>query len=488
MKRIAKSNFLLFNILIGFGLGWLLAFGILNLNDSLIVISIALLVAGLHGGIWLIILRDLSTHQKLKNVVIAIQLSLGLIIGGTYCSQRITFQNQPLLSKNYVKNFEKLWFAIDQAYPYFDLKKINWDEVYEQYAPLITDVQDDQAFLEVISQMLAELDDAHTDVVSPYLGEKVFASVINRGELAIIHQVGYSGEIAGLESGMLLLAVNGKTVEEVVSTNEDPKISGSTPWMKKIKAYENLMVIPEDPTENLVVTVIDQEGVEKNIEIELLEPPANWQIKPIDHPAVVWEKITDDIGYIRVDRLWNNSDDILADFDLALNHLINMKGIILDLRLNGGGDSKIGEKIAGRFLLEPFTYGQDIFRKRLYKFAWRESIQCTVKPRMDVYTGELVVLTDYAVMSSAEWLVGALVDSNKAISIGRVTGGASGNPIHFSLPGGTVRYSTAMFIRPDGSLVEGRGYAPRIEIEWDTEDYINKIDPDIQAAIEWIES
>jgi C-terminal processing protease CtpA/Prc len=91
-------------------------------------------------------------------------------------------------------------------------------------------------------------------------------------------------------------------------------------------------------------------------------------------------------------------------------------------------------------------------------------------------------------MSSAEWLVGALVDSNRAISIGRVTGGASGNPIHFSLPGGTVRYSTAMFIRPDGSLVEGRGYAPRIEIEWDTEDYINKIDPDIQAAIEWIES
>ena len=288
MKRIAKSNFLLFNILIGFGLGWLLAFGILNLNDSLIVISIALLVTGLHGGIWLIILRDLSTYQKLKNVVIAIQLSLGLIIGGTYCSQRITFQNQPLLSKNYVKNFEKLWFAIDQAYPYFDLKKINWDEVYEQYAPLITDVQDDQAFLEVISQMLAELDDAHTDVVSPYLGEKVFASVINRGELAIIHQVGYSGEIAGLESGMLLLAVNGKTVEEVVSTNEDPKISGSTPWMKKIKAYDNLMVIPEDPTENLVVKVIDQEGVEKNIEIELLEPPANWQIKPIDHPAVVW--------------------------------------------------------------------------------------------------------------------------------------------------------------------------------------------------------
>ena len=105
MKRIAKSHFLLFNILIGFGLGWLLAFGILNLNDSLIVVSIALLVAGLHGGIWLIILRDLSTHQKLKNVVIAIQLSLGLIIGGTYCSQRITFQNQPLLSKNYVKNF-----------------------------------------------------------------------------------------------------------------------------------------------------------------------------------------------------------------------------------------------------------------------------------------------------------------------------------------------------------------------------------------------
>lgn len=197
------------------------------------------------------------------------------------------------------------------------------------------------------------------------------------------------------------------------------------------------------------------------------------------------KKILDQVGYIRIDRLWNKGDDVVAEFDLALNELIEMEGIILDLRQNGGGDSRIGDKIAGRFLYEPFNYGQDTLRERLYKFAWWNSVSYLVKPGGKIFTGKLVVLTDYAVMSSAEWLVGALVDSDRTISVGRVTGGATGNPIEFFLPGGRVRFSTASFTRPDGSLVEGRGYTPDILVEWTVDDLVNKIDPDIQAAIDW---
>jgi len=99
----------------------------------------------------------------------------------------------------------------------------------------------------------------------------------------------------------------------------------------------------------------------------------------------------------------------------------------------------------------------------------------------------VVVLTDYPVMSSAEWLVGMLVDGGRAISIGRTTGGATGNPINYEIPGGQARYSTAAFYRPDGSLVEGIGYSPIIPVIWTEEDYLCGVDPDIDAAIEWIE-
>jgi len=200
------------------------------------------------------------------------------------------------------------------------------------------------------------------------------------------------------------------------------------------------------------------------------------------------KKILDQVGYIRIDRLWNKGDDVVKEFDLALNEIIKMEGIILDLRQNGGGNSRIRDKIAVRFLYEPLNYGQDTFRKRLYKFAWRNTVNYFAKPRGEIYTGKLVVLKDYSVMSSAEWLIGALVDSDRAISVGRVTGGATGNPIEFSLPGGRVRFSTALFTRPDGSLVEGLGYSPDILVEWTVDDFVNNIDPDIQAAIDWFES
>jgi hypothetical protein len=45
-----------------------------------------------------------------------------------------------------------------------------------------------------------------------------------------------------------------------------------------------------------------------------------------------------------------------------------------------------------------------------------------------------------------------------------------------------------LFTRPDGSLVEGLGYSPDILLEWTVDDFVNNIDPDIQAAIDWFES
>lgn len=490
MKNILKIIWIILNTVLGFTLGWLITFGFLNQDNQILIGLLSVLMGVIHGGVWFEILRFENCHQKLKRIVITIQVLIALFIGSLYLSQRLIYQNQPVTSQSYEKNFEKLWKTIDKTYPYFELKSVDWDQIHDLYYPQIDDVSSDQEYFELIAHMMGELKDAHSDVVEPAIEKKLYASIINRGDLAIIEQVGYSGEIAGLKSGMLLLEVNGKSVEELIPTIDISTNNASTPWMRKIRAYEYLLAVPDDPDEILNVTVMDQNGIERDLRIELLTPPSDWQIQSQDQKksAVEWRKISDQIGYIRIDRLWNNDDDVLKEFDSALNELIEMEGIILDLRKNGGGDSRIGDKVAGRFLSESFQYGQDTFRKRIFKFAWRKTVNCTANPREEIYTGQLVVLTDYAVMSSAEWLVGALVDSDRAISVGRVTGGATGNPIEFSLPGGKVRFSTASFTRPDGRLVEGGGYFPDILVEWTEIDFLNNIDPDIQAAIEWIES
>ncbi len=479
-----------FNCFLGFALGWLIAFGFLNIDDRFVIIFIGIISAVLHGYLWIRILTRNMQQFNMKRILFGIQVIIVTLIAGLYFSQRLTFQNIPMIGNNYEKSFTKLWKAMDKAYPYFDLKGVDWNQTYEKYHPMVLDVTNDQEYYLVIAHMLGELEDAHSDVVSPYMDKRLNASVLNLGDLAIIDQIGYSAEMAGIRPGMVVLKVAGKPIEELVPEIDISLNEASTPWAKKIRAYNQLLAVPEDENEKLIVTVMDKNGKEMEVEIQQLSAPSGWvsTFNIQKTQSVSWKKINEDVGYIRIDRLWNNNDDVVNEIDLALNKLMETQGIILDLRQNGGGDSRIAEKIAGRFLDQTYTYGHDEFRKRLYKFAWRKSVNYSVKPRGDIFQGKLVVLTDYPVMSSAEWLVGALIDSGRAISIGRVTGGSTGNPIQFFLPGGKVRYSTAAFYRPDGRLVEGKGYSPEISVNWTIEDYIKGIDPDIQAAINWMEA
>ena len=49
-------------------------------------------------------------------------------------------------------NFEALWTTIDQHYCFFDEKGVDWQEVHDRYAPLITDRMSSQQLFRVCSE------------------------------------------------------------------------------------------------------------------------------------------------------------------------------------------------------------------------------------------------------------------------------------------------------------------------------------------------
>lgn len=65
-------------------------------------------------------------------------------------------------------NFEYLWNEADKKYSYFTLKGIDWDEVKLRYSDSITDGMNEQALFRVLGNMLNELRDDHTNLVSPF--------------------------------------------------------------------------------------------------------------------------------------------------------------------------------------------------------------------------------------------------------------------------------------------------------------------------------
>lgn len=91
---------------------------------------------------------------------IFIMCLLPLLLAG--CIREEEYDNSP------VGNFEALWTLIDEHYCYLDYKQIDWDAVYDQYRPQITDDMGNDALFEVLGNMLAELKDGHVNLYSAW--------------------------------------------------------------------------------------------------------------------------------------------------------------------------------------------------------------------------------------------------------------------------------------------------------------------------------
>jgi C-terminal processing protease CtpA/Prc len=91
---------------------------------------------------------------------------------------------------------------------------------------------------------------------------------------------------------------------------------------------------------------------------------------------------------------------------------------------------------------------------------------------------------DASTVSSAEEFVVSLVDSGRAQTVGRQTGGSTGNPLVFQLAGdGSARFSTGDLRRIDGAHIEGVGIRPDLPVAWTLEDVRQGRDPDLDAAV-----
>lgn len=65
-------------------------------------------------------------------------------------------------------NFEALWKIMDERYCFFDYKGIDWDEVYQRYSERIDEQMPNQAFFDVLGEMLAEVKDGHVNLIASH--------------------------------------------------------------------------------------------------------------------------------------------------------------------------------------------------------------------------------------------------------------------------------------------------------------------------------
>ncbi len=66
------------------------------------------------------------------------------------------------------KNFQILWNEFDRHYVFFESKNVNWQALYDIYAPQVTDQIDNAELFDILSSMLTHLNDVHVTLTIPF--------------------------------------------------------------------------------------------------------------------------------------------------------------------------------------------------------------------------------------------------------------------------------------------------------------------------------
>ena len=201
--------------------------------------------------------------------------------------------------------------------------------------------------------------------------------------------------------------------------------------------------------------------------------------------GIKYTSLPDSVGYAYVGSFSGafNNDNL----SMMLMNLKETKGLIIDIRGNGGGMLTSAEKLAGSFTKETIHCGyiQHKTGKGHNDFSSPEAIY--LEPNKGaIWLRPVVILTNREVYSSANYFVMLMQELPHVITLGDVTGGGSGLPFNSTLPNGwNIRFSACPILDARGNHTEF-GIEPDYRIDITGDDWNKGRDTMIEKAKELI--
>ncbi|MGF1633697.1 MAG: S41 family peptidase, partial [Phycisphaerae bacterium] len=181
------------------------------------------------------------------------------------------------------------------------------------------------------------------------------------------------------------------------------------------------------------------------------------------------------------DNPWD-ADVFLAFLDQAFDGFLDADAttLVIDLRDNPGGSGAMAGGLSG------FLVGER--GQKLGTIVFRDTpMQLIVAPRATIYRGPVAVLVNGSSMSTSEIMAGGLQDLGRARIFGTPTPGAALPSYVSLLPNGDrFQYAVADYISTSGARLEGAGVRPDDVVPLDRQSLLAGVDPQLQAAVNWL--
>ncbi len=286
--------------------------------------------------------------------------------------------------------------------------------------------------------------------------EGIGAELVQKEEAIVVVAPikGSPAQRAGLMPDDIIITVNGESTEglnlnETVSRIRGPK--GTTVTLEIARQKEVSLI-----TMNIVRDEIHVPSVESKY-----IPVAGGEV-----------------GYVSLNQFGDSSINELRQ-ELDAFSKKPLKGIILDLRYNGGG------------YLEGAIELVSLFQKdgKIVSVQHRkgEPQHHFVNGNPAYPTVPLAILVNEGTASASEITAGALQDHGRAVIIGKTTFGKGTVQEVIDLPdGSSLRVTVAKWLTPSGKDLGKEGVHPDIDVERTADDVKANKDPQLDKAVEWI--
>ena len=199
---------------------------------------------------------------------------------------------------------------------------------------------------------------------------------------------------------------------------------------------------------------------------------------PFKHQAIA----NGAVGYIRFESF---SEDVSSsDINYVINKYKDLKGIILDVRNNGGGYVSNVFTLCRAFADQKRHVYTSFIKTGPGHEDFSKPHEVYLGPESDnIYTKPVCILTNRSCFSATSFFVLAMKAFPNVTVIGDTTGGGLGAPTGAELPNGwSFRFSCTRTLSPDGINYED-GIPPNIVKYLRTVDLNRGIDTIIEAAV-----
>lgn len=373
----------------------------------------------------------------------------------------------------------RYWNMIQYYYPYRYAIGEDWKKVLEEFIPKFSHADDQTKYALTCLELAARINDSHASVrnsiIFNYFGQKFSPlEIVFVGNTAVVKD--YYDEILGKETGLkagdIILEIDGKTVEEIIS--EKSKYLPASNHSAKLNSLSYVLLSTNNDTINLKFST------DGNIKTVSAKTYKNTEIKYTQKRPSPFTMLDDQTAYMYMNDI---KKEQLPDI---FKKIKGTKGLVIDLRTY---PSQFMVYEMGNFLMpkpEQFATFSSTTTLSPGEFTMKAGSPVGTSNK-DYYRGKIAVLVNETSVSRSEFFTMAFQKAPKAKVFGSQTAGADGDVSYFMFPGNIPTTITGIGVYyPDGKETQRIGIVPDEEVKPTIEGIKNNKDEVLEKAVKWI--